>query len=226
VTHEIRGDLKSKFELGDQTISDIIDELKKPNRDPREGYPKPIMQKGVISFEDLKEGMMVTGKIKNVVDFGAFVDIGLKETALLHLSEMSDHFVKDPMDVVKVGDVRECRIIGLDVDRKRISLSCKTQSSSGGGSPAPRSGGHSEGASSSRRVVVARKDGSVSHTGAAAPRDGSSTSKEAAPAPRESRDSRGYNGGRGNQGARPARNEREDDGMTYNPFAALLKDRK
>ena len=222
VTHEVRSDLKAKYSLGDQTISDIIEELKKPNRDPREGYPKPIMQKGVISFEDLKEGMMVTGKIKNVVDFGAFVDIGLKETALLHLSEMSDHFVKDPMDVVKVGDVKECRIIGLDVDRRRISLSCKSlnaSSSSGARSSSHDGAPAREGPSSARRVVVARKEGSTS---------GSSGSVSSAP--RGNRNDRGSHsdssrGDYRNHDSRD-RSSREDDGMTYNPFAALLKDRK
>jgi uncharacterized protein len=84
------------------------------------------MQKGVVTFEDLSEGMMITGKIKNVVDFGAFVDLGIKETALVHISEMGDHFVKDPMEAVKVGDILEFRIIGLDRERKRISLSRKS----------------------------------------------------------------------------------------------------
>jgi len=118
--------LKQKYSVGDTTIHDIAEELKKPNRDPRDNYPKPIMQKGVITFEDLHEGMMITGKIKNVVDFGAFVDLGIKETALVHISEMSDQFVKNPMDAVKVGDTFEFRIIGLDTERRRISLSRKT----------------------------------------------------------------------------------------------------
>jgi len=119
-------DLKEKHGVGETTINDITEELKKPNRDPRDNYPKPIMQKGVVTFEDLREGMMITGKIKNVVDFGAFVDLGIKETALVHISEMSDHFVKNPMDAVKVGDTLEFRIIGLDTERRRISLSRKT----------------------------------------------------------------------------------------------------
>jgi uncharacterized protein len=231
VSHEVRTELKTKFELGDQTISDIIEELKKPNRDPREGYPKPIMQKGVLSFEDLKEGMIVTGKIKNVVDFGAFVDIGLKETALLHLSEMSDHFVKDPMEVVKVGDVKECRIIGLDVDRRRISLSCKTPGNSGGSGA--RSGGSRDGALSQdgakRRVVVAKKaDGAAGKTGTL-------VADSHSPGVRGGRDnvSHDRDGRNGRQDDRNDRNggysgkpAREDDGMTYNPFAILLKDRK
>ena len=154
ISRSERDELKARFGLGDATIDDIIGDLLKPNRDPREDYPKPILQKGVLSFEDLREGMKVTGRIKNVVDFGAFVDIGIKESALLHLSEMSDSFVSDPMDVVKVGDVKECTIICLDADRRRISLSCKSNpviSSQGG-----RAGGKSsqEGAGGRKRVVV------------------------------------------------------------------------
>ncbi len=119
--------LSQKYNIGISTINEIIEELKKPNRDPREDYPKPILQKGVISFEDLKVGMKVTGKVKNVVDFGAFVDIGIKETALVHISEVSDRFIKHPNEVLKVGDVKEFRIIELDPIRKRISLSLKSE---------------------------------------------------------------------------------------------------
>jgi uncharacterized protein len=127
--------LKEQYGVGDTTISDITGELKKPGRDPREEYPKPIMRKGVMTFEDLSEGMSITGKIKNVVDFGAFVDLGIKETALVHISEMSDHFVKDPMEAVKVGDVLEFRILSLDRDRKRISLTRKTNPGQDGSPP-------------------------------------------------------------------------------------------
>ncbi|MDR1286862.1 MAG: RNA-binding transcriptional accessory protein [Treponema sp.] len=123
---------KEKYSAGDATIRDIIEELKKPGRDPRDAYPKPVMQKGLVSFEDLAEGMMVTGKIKNVVDFGAFVDLGIKETALVHVSEMSDHFVKDPLAEVKAGDVCEFRIISLDRERRRIGLSRKKNAAPGG----------------------------------------------------------------------------------------------
>jgi uncharacterized protein len=119
--------LKEKHHVGEATIRDIAEELKKPNRDPRDNYPKPVMQKGVVTFEDLHEGMMISGKIKNVVDFGAFVDLGLKETALVHISELSDHFVQNPLDTVKVGDVLEFRIISLDKERRRISLSRKSE---------------------------------------------------------------------------------------------------
>ncbi len=117
--------LAKKYDIGEQTITDIIEELKKPNRDPRDNFPKPIMQKGVVNFEDLKVGMKVTGQVKNVVDFGAFVDIGIKETGLIHVSEMADKFIKDPKEAVKVGDVKEFKIIEIDTVRKRISLSLK-----------------------------------------------------------------------------------------------------
>lgn len=196
VPRETKTELKDKYGLGDQTINDIIEELKKPNRDPREDFPKPIMQKGVLSFEDLKEGMMVTGKIKNVVDFGAFVDIGLKETALLHLSEMSDTFVKDPMEVVKVGDVKECRIIGLDLDRRRISLSCKSANAQ----RSPQSSGQKP---AGQNPVGQRP----------------ATQQPGKP-------QQAYNGKpQAHGGGRPAP-VKEDDGMTYNPFAALLKNKK
>ncbi|MDR0389016.1 MAG: RNA-binding transcriptional accessory protein [Spirochaetaceae bacterium] len=128
---ELLDRLKKEHSIGDATIKDIVEELLKPNRDPRDDYPEPILQKGVVSFEDLSEGMTITGKIKNVVDFGAFVDLGIKETALVHISELSDQYVKDPMDLVKVGDVLEFRIIALDKDRKRISLSRKREAGSG-----------------------------------------------------------------------------------------------
>ncbi|MDR2602626.1 MAG: RNA-binding transcriptional accessory protein [Spirochaetaceae bacterium] len=119
--------LKEKYQAGEQTIRDIVEELKKPSRDPREDYPAPILMQGVVTFEDLREGMTVTGKIKNVVDFGAFVDLGVKETALIHISELSDGYVKNPLDLIKVGDVFDFKIIGMDADRRRISLSRKSQ---------------------------------------------------------------------------------------------------
>lgn len=147
--------LQKDFGVGDTTIADIMEELRKPNRDPREGYPKPVMQKGVVTFEDLSEGMMITGKIKNVVDFGAFVDLGIKETALVHVSEMSDSFVKDPLDAVKVGDLLEFRIIGLDRDRRRISLSRKTAGAKG--SPAAKSGGQENRPGKPRPIVTAAR---------------------------------------------------------------------
>jgi uncharacterized protein len=126
VSASLKESLCEKYTIGGATMNDIIDALQKPNRDPRDGYPKPLLQQGVLSFEDLKEGMKITGKIKNVVDFGAFVDVGIKETALLHVSEISDSFVADPLAALKVGDVKDYTIIALDKDRKRISLSLKS----------------------------------------------------------------------------------------------------
>jgi uncharacterized protein len=146
-SHEQRAALKEKYGVGDTTIDDIVTELKKPNRDPRDDYPKPMLQQGVLAFEDLKEGMKVTGKVKNVVDFGAFIDIGIKESALIHVSELSDQFVKDPMDALKVGDVKEFRIISLDLARRRIGLSLKSERR-------PDGAARQEGA---RRVVEVRK---------------------------------------------------------------------
>jgi uncharacterized protein len=119
--------LMEKYGAGETTIRDIAGELQKPGRDMRENCPMPVMRKGVINFEDLAEGMMILGKIKNVVDFGAFVDLGLKESALLHISEMSDNFIKDPLETVKAGQELEFRIISLDLDRRRIGLSLKSE---------------------------------------------------------------------------------------------------
>ncbi|MCR5606737.1 MAG: RNA-binding transcriptional accessory protein [Treponema sp.] len=147
ITNEFKKELEEKYKLGDTTLNDIIEELGKPNRDPRDGYPAPIMQKGVVNFEDLTVGMKVTGKIKNVVDFGAFVDIGLHETALIHISELSDSYVSDPMDIIKVGDVKEFTIIDLDTDRKRISLSLKSNAVSKSSSSSK----------SPKKVVVVKK---------------------------------------------------------------------
>ena len=221
ITGEIRTELKTKFELGDQTISDIVDEIKKPNRDPRDGYPKPIMQKGVMTFEDLKEGMKVTGKIKNVVDFGAFVDLGIKETALLHISELSDTFISDPMDFLKVGDVKECTIIGLDMDRRRISLSLKSDAANRvgqGGGTRPNTAE----AGDTKRVVRAVRPGEkpAGASGGNRPNGGNSYD-------RNSNDRRPNNGGNRNQGGQGNYNGGgNDDGMSYNPFAALLKNKK
>lgn len=138
VSADRKKEIVAKFGIGEATVNDIIEEIKKPNRDPRDDYPKPIMQKGVVTFEDLKVGMKVTGKIKNVVDFGAFVDIGIKETALLHVSQMSDNYISSPSSVVKVGDIVEAKIIEIDTVRKRVSLSLKTQDGSGAGANRPK----------------------------------------------------------------------------------------
>lgn len=167
LTADFKKSLAEKYNVGETTINDIAEELAKPNRDPRDGYPAPIMQKGVLNFEDLKVGMKVTGKIRNVVDFGAFVDIGLHETGLIHISELSDTFISNPMDIIKVGDVKEFTIIDLDAIRKRISLSLKSDAASRGSTPAKSSDGVPK-----KRVVVVRKSGaSQAKPAAAKPRE-------------------------------------------------------
>ncbi|MFZ2257273.1 MAG: Tex family protein [Clostridiaceae bacterium] len=110
---------------GEPTIRDILNELMKPGRDPREDLPLPIFKTGVLDLKDLEEGMLLTGTVRNVSDFGAFVDIGVHQDGLVHISQLADRFVKNPMDVVKVGDIVEVRVIGVDRGRKRISLSMK-----------------------------------------------------------------------------------------------------
>lgn len=111
--------------IGEFTVKDIIAELRKPGRDPREDAPQVVFRNDVRSFEDLKEGMEMSGTVRNVVDFGAFVDIGVKNDGLVHVSQLSDKFVKHPMDVVSVGDTVKVRIIGIDKERGKVSLTMK-----------------------------------------------------------------------------------------------------
>ena len=111
--------------VGEMTLKDIIDELSKPGRDPREDMPKPILRQDVLKFEDLKEGMILTGTVRNVIDFGAFVDIGVKHDGLVHISEMSEKFVKNPSDIVSVGDIVKVKVIGIDTERQKVKLSMK-----------------------------------------------------------------------------------------------------
>ncbi|MBS5969112.1 MAG: RNA-binding transcriptional accessory protein Tex [Clostridium perfringens] len=119
--------LAKELEVGEPTLNDIIKEIKKPGRDPREELPKPIFKSGVIEMKDLKSGMILMGTVRNVSDFGAFVDIGVHQDGLVHKSQMADRFVKHPLDIVKVGDVVEVRILDVDLKRKRISLSMKKE---------------------------------------------------------------------------------------------------
>lgn len=117
--------LSPELEIGEMTLSDIISELKKPARDPRDSAPPVIFRKDVTSFEDLKPGMILDGTIRNVVDFGAFVDIGVKQDGLVHVSELSDKFVKNPLEVVSVGDNVKVKIIEIDREKNNIALSMK-----------------------------------------------------------------------------------------------------
>lgn len=115
----------SAIGVGVPTLRDIINELQKPGRDPRDELPKPILMTDVLSIDDLKPGMVLTGTVRNVADFGAFVDVGVHQDGLVHISELSDKYVRNPMDVVSVGDIVKVRVLAVDVERKRISLSMK-----------------------------------------------------------------------------------------------------
>lgn len=117
--------MAKELEVGEPTLKDIIIELMKPGRDPREEMPKPILRSDVLKVEDLSIGMILTGTIRNVTDFGAFVDIGVKHDGLVHISEMSDKFVKNPSEIVSVGDVVKVKVIDIDKERQKVKLSMK-----------------------------------------------------------------------------------------------------
>lgn len=118
-------ELAGKLKVGVPTLKDIIMELKRPGRDPREDMPKPLLRMDVLNIEDLREGMILTGTVRNVVDFGAFVDIGVKQDGLVHISKLCDRYVKHPMEIVKVGDIVTVKILDVDIDSGKISLSMK-----------------------------------------------------------------------------------------------------
>jgi uncharacterized protein len=117
--------ISNKLGVGIPTLKDIIKELEKPGRDPRDEREKPILRQDVLKIEDLKSDMILNGTVRNVVDFGAFVDIGVKEDGLVHISHLSDKFIKHPKEVVKVGDIVKVKILDVDLNRGRISLSMK-----------------------------------------------------------------------------------------------------
>ncbi len=120
------GKLADKLGVGEPTLRDIVSELEKPARDPRDEMPKPILRSDVLEMKDLKEGMVLKGTVRNVIDFGVFVDIGVHQDGLVHISQLSDKkFVKHPLEVVKVGDVVDVKVLGVDLDKKRISLTMK-----------------------------------------------------------------------------------------------------
>ncbi len=119
--------LAEELNIGIPTLTDIIEELKKPGRDPRDEMPKIVFRNDVMKFEDMEVGMKLQGTVRNVVDFGAFVDIGVKQDGLIHLSEMSDKYIKNPMEVVQVGDNVNVTIISIDKERQRVGLSMKTK---------------------------------------------------------------------------------------------------
>jgi uncharacterized protein len=118
-------DIAKELDCGLPTLEDILLNLEKPGRDPRENTPKPLFKKDILKIEDLKPEMIVEGTVRNVVDFGAFVDIGVKQDGLLHKSEMAAGFVKSPYEIVTVGDIIKIKIVMVDIDRQRIGLSLK-----------------------------------------------------------------------------------------------------
>ena len=117
-------EISEELDIGMETLKDIISELKKPGRDPREDMPKPILRKNVLTLEDLEIGMITQGTVRNIVDFGAFVDIGVHQDGLVHISQLvADKYVKHPLDIVSVGDIVDVKVLDVDIKRKRINLS-------------------------------------------------------------------------------------------------------
>lgn len=117
--------LAAKFQAGEPTIRDILEELRKPGRDVRSEFPLPLTRRNVVSLDELKIGTVVRGTVHNVVDFGAFVDFGLKTPGLIHRSELCNHPFRHPTDVISVGDVVDAVIISVDSSRGRVGLSIK-----------------------------------------------------------------------------------------------------
>ena len=114
-----------ELNIGELTLIDIINELKKPGRDPRDDMPKPILRSDILSFDDLKKGQLLTGTVRNITDFGAFIDIGVKHDGLVHLSELSDNYIKKPSDIVSIGDIVQVKVIEIDREKQKVKLSMK-----------------------------------------------------------------------------------------------------
>ena len=112
-----------RLQIGEITLRDILAELEKPGRDPRQDMPAPVLRSDVLSMEDLTPGMKLKGTVRNIVDFGAFVDIGVHQDGLVHISKISKRFIKHPLEVVHVGDVVEVTVLAVEPHKKRISLS-------------------------------------------------------------------------------------------------------
>ena len=118
-------DMAKELEIGEITLEDIIKELSKPGRDVRDDMPKPILRSDVLKFEDLRIDQILTGTVRNVTDFGAFVDIGVKHDGLVHISQLSDKFVKNPSDVVSIGDIVKVKVIDIDTEKQKVKLTMK-----------------------------------------------------------------------------------------------------
>ena len=117
--------LAEKLGIGLPTLDDIVKELAKPGRDPRDELPAPMLRSDVLDIKDLKEGMKLNGTVRNVIDFGAFVDIGIHQDGLVHISQICDKYIKHPSEVLKVGDVVKVKILSVDVNKNRISLTMR-----------------------------------------------------------------------------------------------------
>ena len=117
--------MAKKLGIGEITLVDILKELEKPARDPREDMPAPILRSDVLEMKDLKPGMILKGTVRNVIDFGAFVDIGVHQDGLVHISEICDHYIKHPLEKVSVGDIVEVKVLSIDMAKKRIALTMR-----------------------------------------------------------------------------------------------------
>ena len=195
--------------LGEFTLNDIISELEKPGRDPRENVPGPVLRSDVMDMKDLTPGMRLKGTVRNIVDFGAFVDIGVHQDGLVHLSQLSDRYVSNPLDVVKVGDIVDVRVLSVDMEKGRIALTMKSEDS---GEDRPgtgkQAGSDRKEKSSSGSRDRRRKPGAGQESGRQNTRKGQARS----------------GGDRTRKGDRTGERRRRDpDGpLTYNPFADLL----
>ena len=117
--------LAEELGIGEITLQDIVKELEKPARDPREEMPKPILRTDVLEMKDLKEGMILKGTVRNVIDFGVFVDIGVHQDGLVHISQITERFIKHPLEVVSVGDIVDVKVMSVDLKKKRIQLTMR-----------------------------------------------------------------------------------------------------
>ena len=117
--------LAKELGIGELTLNDIIKELEKPGRDPREDMPKPVLKSDILEMSDLKPGMLLKGTVRNVIDFGVFVDIGVHQDGLVHISQITDKYIKRPLDAVSVGEVVEVKVLEVDPEKKRIGLTMK-----------------------------------------------------------------------------------------------------
>ena len=117
--------MAQKLGIGEPTLRDIVKEIASPGRDPRADMPLPILRSDVLEMKDLKEGMILKGTVRNVIDFGAFVDIGVHQDGLVHISQISDKFIKHPLEAVSVGDIVEVKVLSVDLQKKRIALTMR-----------------------------------------------------------------------------------------------------